>query len=324
MLSYDNWIASTTLDWDWLTLGAFCTSPVSSLYTRDKWSSFGGTSFKALHALLFENSCLHQQSSTSCPAWIWSNDQRFICPQAKWEREHDATPYPSHWSQVEAAMASEEIDAKLVCPLRIPSFPPGTHNYNPRITRWSLHWWLWNEWEIGGSGSYQPPFPEWWDNLPPLDQNTASTIFAAEATAIILALNYYQHTGPVHHDVIVYSDSMSCLQAIEDEDTENLFICHIMNLLWLLNDNGTHIRFCWIPSHCGIDGNERVDQLAKETIDHDKEWLQVCNPQVQSHTFHCTTVSGSETPHSEDWRHTSASGGVHKVPWAVVGYAPLI
>ena len=58
-----------------------------------------------------------------------------------------------------------------------------------------------------------------------------STIFAAEATAITLALNYYQHMGPVHHDVIVYSDSMSCLDTIEGEDTENPFICHIMKLL---------------------------------------------------------------------------------------------
>ena len=68
-----------------------------------------------------------------------------------------------------------------------------------------------------------------------------STIFAAEATAIILALNYYRHMGPVHHDVVVYSDTMSCLQAIEGEDTENPFICHIMNLLWLLNNKGTHV-----------------------------------------------------------------------------------
>ena len=34
--------------------------------------------------------------------------------------------------KVEAAMASAEIDAKFVCPLRIPAFPPGTHNYNPK------------------------------------------------------------------------------------------------------------------------------------------------------------------------------------------------
>ena len=62
---------------------------------------------------------------------------------------------------------------------------------------------------------------------------------------------------------------MSCLQAIEGEDTENPFICHIMNLLWSLSDKGTHVRFCWVPSHCGIDGNWRVDQLANKTLDQD-------------------------------------------------------
>ena len=91
-----------------------------------------------------------------------------------------------------------------------------------------------------------------------------STIFAAEATAISLALNYYQHMGPVHHDVVV--GSMSCLQAIEGEDTENPFIRHVINLLWSLNDKGTRVRFCWVPNHCGNDINERVDQLAKETL----------------------------------------------------------
>ena len=86
------------------------------------------------------------------------------------------------------------------------------------------------------------------------------TIFAAEATAISLALSYYRHMGPVHHDVVIYSDSMSCLQTIEGEDIDNPFICHAMNLLWLLGDIGTH---------CGIDGNGRVDQLVKETLDQD-------------------------------------------------------
>ena len=144
-------------------------------------------------------------------------------------------------------------------------------SWSTRITWWGLHWWLQNERESGDSGGHQPPFPEWWDNLPPTAQRLPdnSTIFTAEATAISLALNYCQHMGPVHHDVVVYSDSMSCLQAIEGEDTENPFICHITNLLWSLSDKGTHVRFCWVPSHCGIDGNEKVDQLAKETLDQD-------------------------------------------------------
>ena len=42
-----------------------------------------------------------------------------------------------------------------------------------------------------------------------------------------------------------------------------------MNLLWSLSDKGTRVRFCWVPSHCGISGNEIVDQLAKDTLDQD-------------------------------------------------------
>ena len=47
-----------------------------------------------------------------------------------------------------------------------------------------------------------------------------SAIFAAEATAITLALDYNRHMDPAQHDVIFYSDSMSCLPTIEGEDTE--------------------------------------------------------------------------------------------------------
>ena len=74
---------------------------------------------------------------------------------------------------------------------------------------------------------------------------------------------------PVQHDAVIYSDSMCCLQAIEGEDTDNPLICQITNLLWTLSDKGTRVRFCWVSSHCGIEGNEIVDQLAKETLDHD-------------------------------------------------------
>ena len=42
-----------------------------------------------------------------------------------------------------------------------------------------------------------------------------------------------------------------------------------MNLLRLLSNKGPSLRFCWIPSHCGIEWNERVDQLAKEILGHD-------------------------------------------------------
>ena len=124
--------------------------------------------------------------------------------------------------KVEAAMASAEINAKLVCPLRIPSFPPGTYNYNPK--RHNLIEGV-NKCMISGPEA-QVKFREYWETLGSHDevftdgskmnervavinrhfQNGEttchhltkrlpdnSTIFAAEATAITLALNYYPH-----------------------------------------------------------------------------------------------------------------------------------
>ena len=34
--------------------------------------------------------------------------------------------------KVEEAMTSAEIDIKTVCPLKTPTFPPGTHEYDPK------------------------------------------------------------------------------------------------------------------------------------------------------------------------------------------------
>ena len=107
-----------------------------------------------------------------------------------------------------------------------------------RITWWSLHWWLQNGWESGAAVVINYHFQDGETTCRQLSKRLPdnSTIFAAEATAITLALNYCRHMAPVHHDVVVYSDSMSYLQAIEGEDTENPFICLIMNLIWLLSD----------------------------------------------------------------------------------------
>ena len=208
------------------------------------------------------------------------------------------TPAPSIGLKVEEAVTSSEINAELVCPWGHPTFH---HDYDPKrhdliegvskcmISRQEaqakfneyreaqgLHDEVYtdgskmNE-KVGAAAVINCHFQNGETTCRQLSKwlPDNSTIFAAEATAISLALNYYQHMDPVHHDVIVYSDSMSCLQAIEGEDTENSFICHIMNLLWSLSDKGTRVRFCWVPSHRGIDGNERVDQLAKETLDQD-------------------------------------------------------
>ena len=201
-------------------------------------------------------------------------------------------------------------------PLRRPNFPPGTHDYDPKrhdliegVSKCKNH--------MMKSTLMAPKWTREWGQR--LSSNAISrmvrqlskrlpdnsTIFAAEATAISLALNYYQHMGPVHHDVVVYSDSMSCFQAIEGEDTDNPFICHIMNLLWSFSDKGTRVRFCWVPSHCGIDGNEIVDQLAKETLDQDIDPLASVHytdmkPLVNSYTQKLVQTKWDVAVHGRD------------------------
>ena len=64
-----------------------------------------------------------------------------------------------------------------------------------------------------------------------------------------------EHIGPVRHDVVVvYSDRMSRLQAIEGEDTENLLfaVSWTCSGYWVTR---ARAHFCWIPSHCGIEAN---------------------------------------------------------------------
>ena len=89
-----------------------------------------------------------------------------------------------------------------------------------------MHWWLQNGSESGGSSGHQPPFPEWWDNLPPTVQKTArqqhhlsSWGYSHQSGTELLPTH---GPSPSRHSYI-YSDSMPCLQAIEGEDTREPF-----------------------------------------------------------------------------------------------------
>ena len=180
---------------------------------------------------------------------------------------------------------------RILCPLRTPKFPTGTHNYDPKrhdliegvskcMTSGQEAQAKFNEFreakgshdevytdgskmnESGGSCGHQPPFPKWWDNLSPTVQKTSAPSLQLRLQPSVW---HWTITNTWAQSITMWWSTLtqcSCLQAIEGEDTENLLICHIMNLLWSLSDKGTRVRFCWAPSHCGNNGNEKVDQLA--------------------------------------------------------------
>ena len=66
---------------------------------------------------------------------------------------------------------------------------------------------------------------------------------------------------------VIYSDSLSCLQALGNKNLEHPVIREIVHLLTYLNAVGSEIEFCWIPGHVGIPGIEKADRTAKQFID---------------------------------------------------------
>ena len=91
--------------------------------------------------------------------------------------------------------------------------------------------------------------------------NNAS-IFSAESQAINLALDYIEETNP--SKVIIFSDSLSVLQSINNCKIDNSCIQYI--ILRLHNISHKQIIFCWLLSHVGIRGNEKANKAAKSAL----------------------------------------------------------
>ena len=90
-----------------------------------------------------------------------------------------------------------------------------------------------------------------------------SSIFSAELKAIWLALDHIQHDA--YDRFIIFSDSLSCLQALRNELYGNPIVCVLLEKLTRICET-KRICFCWLPSHVGIKGNEKADKAAKSAL----------------------------------------------------------
>ena len=91
-----------------------------------------------------------------------------------------------------------------------------------------------------------------------------SSVFTAEAKAIDLALDFV-NTCTYTDKFTIFSDSLSVLQALNYSSSKNSQIQHLLLKHHEISSSKTVI-YCWIPSHIGIYGNEKVDKNAKESL----------------------------------------------------------
>lgn len=91
--------------------------------------------------------------------------------------------------------------------------------------------------------------------------NNYNSIYTAELYAIKEALKYAISSNA--NKYMILTDSFSAIQGLSKLLDENSIIVEINNLLFVLSNQNKDICFVWIPSHVGIQGNERVDELAR-------------------------------------------------------------
>ena len=90
------------------------------------------------------------------------------------------------------------------------------------------------------------------------------SIFTAEIEAINKALTYVKVS--TRRSFVIFSDSMSVLQAIESQESKNPLVDRVLQAYQKILSNGTFITFCWLPSHRDIRGNEDADRAAKDAL----------------------------------------------------------
>jgi len=90
------------------------------------------------------------------------------------------------------------------------------------------------------------------------------SIFRAELYALVLAIEVVRRSR--EQNFIIFSDSKSSLEAINNFQIEVDLVQKFIKEYTLLSNSGKNILLCWIPSHTGIRGNEKADTAAKAAL----------------------------------------------------------
>ena len=92
-----------------------------------------------------------------------------------------------------------------------------------------------------------------------------SAVYSAELAALWLALKFTLESS--NTKFVIFSDSLSCLQALHGSNLKNPLLVMVIEFYMEAASKGKDIVFCWVPSHVGISGNESADSTAKAALD---------------------------------------------------------
>ena len=96
-----------------------------------------------------------------------------------------------------------------------------------------------------------------------------NTIYTTELIVIRQAVRWIDATNV--KDANIYSDSLSALQSFKTGSSSSrpCLIQEIIHDITKLKKRGINLELHWIPSHVGVGGNEKVDEMAEMALNHE-------------------------------------------------------
>ena len=92
----------------------------------------------------------------------------------------------------------------------------------------------------------------------------AASIYTAELQAILYSVAYLMRSR--QNEFAIYCDSRSAITSITDPFSKHPIVVEIHRWLDLLRGQGKTVKFCWVPAHVGVAGNEAADDAAKGAV----------------------------------------------------------
>ena len=121
----------------------------------------------------------------------------------------------------------------------------------------------------GGAGVFMQ-FPDGRRSSKMMPTGKVSTNFRSEACALLEAartLNIEQTLAP---NTVILTDCKSMLQSVQGSRDRSQLFENIRRELTMLHSK-TNLVLQWIPSHCGLHGNEEADRLSKEDSNQEQQ-----------------------------------------------------
>ena len=174
----------------------------------------------------------------------------------------------------------ETLPLKLSCNLNKPLSKDFCTEQTKAIALHTINTWYDSSFKIYTDGSKMDESTSaamWIPNLTveeswKLDHGRSRSIMGAELFAIGRALHWLILNQPLmeDQDVVVLTDSKSGIMALQNQHRRSYSHTtnQILSLAKMLKDCNINLTIQWIPSHVGLPGNEKADELAKLAHNH--------------------------------------------------------